>query len=201
MATQILIIDDEPANVRVLSMLLESDGYEVLAAYNGEEGLSVFEENAPHIVMTDIRMPGIDGIEVLRRIKKSDPDTEVIIITGHGDIDSAVEALQHGASDFINKPVRDEALGVALKRAEEKIAIRARLEAYTSDLETMVTIATEEFQRKSNFQEKLIQSSEDAIIATDETWGVVIYNPGAKRIFGYTKTEVSRSDVRHLYPP
>jgi PAS domain S-box-containing protein len=200
MATKILIIDDEPANVRALTMLLESDGYEVLDAYDGEEGLAVFEANAPQIVLTDIRMPGIDGIEVLRRIKMANADTEVIIITGHGDIDSAVEALQHGASDFINKPVRDEALDVALKRAEEKIAIRARLEAYTNDLETMVTIATEEFQRKSNFQEKLIQSSEDAIIATDENWGVVIYNPGARRIFGYTKAEVSRSDVRQIYP-
>jgi two-component system, NtrC family, sensor kinase len=199
---KILIIDDEEANVRVLSMSLRSDGYDVVTAYSGEEGVEVFKKESPGIVLTDIRMPGIDGLEVLRQIKKTDSDTEVIIITGHGDIDSAIEALQKGASDFINKPIKDEVLSISLKRAEEKLNIRRQLKAYTDDLEGMVKIATEEFQKKSNFQAKLIRSSHDGIVATDEDWKIVLFNPGAEKIFGYSRSEaIDKMDIRTLYSP
>jgi len=197
---KILIIDDEPAIVRVLSMSLKADGYTVFGAHSGEEGLDVFAKERPDIVLTDIRMPGIDGLEVLHRIKAQSEDTEVIIITGHGDIDSAIDALQFGASDFINKPVRDESLAIALKRAIEKITIRRRLASYTHDLEDMVEEATQEIRRQAAFQSNLIRSSNDAIVATDEKWRIVIYNPAAKRIFGYTRDEVLEHDVHEIFP-
>ncbi|MCK4534889.1 MAG: response regulator, partial [Syntrophobacterales bacterium] len=98
--SKLLLIDDEKAIVRVLSISLKSDGYDVITAYGGEEGLNMFRRESPDIVLTDIKMPGVDGIEVLKRIKDLDPDTEVIIITGHGDMHLAIEALQLGASDF-----------------------------------------------------------------------------------------------------
>ncbi|MFC1516760.1 response regulator, partial [Thermodesulfobacteriota bacterium] len=113
---KILLIDDEEGNVRVLSMSLRSDGYDVATAFSGEEGLEVFNNESPDIVLTDLKMPGVSGLEVLKKVKEDSPETEVIIITGHGDIDSAIEALQYGASDFINKPIRDEGLTIALKR-------------------------------------------------------------------------------------
>ena len=119
MNTKILLIDDEEVNVRVLGMTLKADGYEVVSAYSGEEGLDVFKKERPPIVLTDIKMPGMDGLEVLKRIKELDEDTEVIIVTGHGDRDAAITALQYGASDFINKPIQKEALDAALARAEE----------------------------------------------------------------------------------
>jgi PAS domain S-box-containing protein len=202
MKPKILLIDDEEAIIRVLSMSLRSDGYEVITANNGRDALRLFEMESPPIVLTDIRMPGMDGLELLRQIKRLRSGAEVIIITGHGDLDAAIEALQCGASDFINKPVRHEALSVALARAEEKLAIRRQLHDYTYDLENMVKIATEEFERKSNFQAKLIQSSNDGIIATDDEWKIVIFNPGAEKIFGYSRSEMIRkTDARNLYPP
>jgi PAS domain S-box-containing protein len=188
--TRILLIDDEPDTLRVLSRSLHADGYDVATALNGGEGLKEFERRSVEIVITDIKMTGMDGIEVLRRIKDQAPDTEVIIITGHGDIDSAVEALHFGASDFINKPVRDEALTIALKRARDKIDIRRRLQEYTQDLEEKIRAATTELRRRSNFQAKLIRSSNDGIVATDEQLKIVIFNPGAERIFGYLQEEV-----------
>ena len=149
---KILLIDDEEDIVRVLSMSLKSDGYDVVSALSGKEGLDVFKKESPDIILTDIKMPGMDGIEVLKKVKEINSETEVIIITGHGDIDTAIEALHYGASDFINKPVRDEALSIALHRAKDKIDIRLKLKEYTDDLENMVKLATEEVKRKSDFQ-------------------------------------------------
>lgn len=188
--SKILLIDDEEANVRVLSMSLRSDGHEVVSALSGEEGLEIFSREAPELVLTDIKMPGMDGIEVLQKIKQYQPEAEVIIITGHGDIDNAIEALKFGASDFINKPIRDEVLAVAIQRAQEKLAIKRQLKEYTENLEFKVQQATQEVQRKSNFLAKLIRSSNDGIIATDQDLTIVIYNPGAERIFGYGRDEV-----------
>ena len=199
--TKILLIDDEVDIVRVLSISLRSDGYDVVTAYSGEEGLEVFNKESPNVVLTDIKMPGMDGLEVLRKVKELNPESEVIIITGHGDIDSAIEALQYGASDFVNKPIRDEALSIALNRAKEKLDLRRKLKEYTDDLENMVQIATEEIRRKSNFQTKLIISSNDGIVATDERWKISIFNPGAEKIFGYSRSEViGKMDVNNLYP-
>jgi len=199
--SKLLIIDDEEGIRKLLALSLESDGYEVSTAANGEEGIEIFKSESPAVVLTDIKMPGIDGIEVLKQVKELSPETEVIMITGHGDMDLAIEALKLEASDFLNKPIKDEALSVALRRAEERISIKHRLKAYTEDLENMVKIATEEVKRRAEFQNKLITSSNDAIIATDELGDIVIYNRGAERIFGYPRVEVIRKmNIDGLYP-
>ncbi|MGW8303666.1 MAG: response regulator, partial [Desulfobacterales bacterium] len=198
---KLLLIDDEPDILRVLSMSLKADGYHVVTAENGSEGIAAFEKEKPNIVLTDIKMPGMNGIEVLKKIKTLNADTEVIIITGHGDIENAIEALKHGASDFINKPVRDEALAIALGRAREKFDIRQQLKEYTIDLEKKVNDATRELRRRSNFQIKLIRSSNDGIIATGEDLKIVIYNPIAREIFGYTPAEtINKMQAADLFP-
>ncbi len=201
-ANKILIVDDEEIIVKLLSMSLRSDGYEIVTAYSGEQGLEVFKAESPDIVVTDIKMPGMDGLELLKNIKKIDSEKEVIIVTGHGDIDSTITALQYGASDFINKPVRDEALAIALERAKAKIAIRAKLKEYTENLEIKVAEATEEIRRKSNFQRLLIKSSHDAIVAFDHDWKVVVYNPEAARMFGEAAKDVrNKMTIDDLYTP
>jgi two-component system NtrC family sensor kinase len=198
---KLLLIDDEPDILRVLSMSLKADGYEVVSAQNGAEGIAAFEKEKPDIVITDIKMPGMDGIEVLKKVKDLNADTEVIIITGHGDIENAIEALKHGASDFINKPVRDEALAIALSRAREKFDIKQQLKAYTTDLEKKVAAATQELRRRSNFQINLIRSSNDGIVATDKDLKIVIFNPTARKIFGYTPSEtINKMQATALFP-
>ncbi len=199
--SKILVIDDEESNVRLLAMSLRSDGYEVETALSGEQGLAVFKETSPDLVLTDIKMPGMDGIEVLQKIKAMDPSAEVIIITGHGDIDNAIEALKFGASDFINKPVRDKVLAVAIERAKEKRAIKRQLQAYTDNLEQRVATATREIIRQSNFLASLIRSSYEGIIATDQDLSVVVFNPGAEKIFGFTSAEmVHKRKITDLLP-
>jgi CheY-like chemotaxis protein len=120
---KILVIDDEKPTLSMFKLFLTAYGYEVITAENGEQGVALFKENLPEIVFTDIRMPGIDGLEVLRQIRGVNKSSQVIIITGHGDMEKALEALDLDASDFINKPVERKALNSALARAE----IRAKL--------------------------------------------------------------------------
>ncbi|MCK5202550.1 MAG: response regulator, partial [Desulfobacterales bacterium] len=198
---KLLLIDDEPDILRVLTVSLKADGYDVVSAQNGPEGIAAFEKEKPDIVITDVKMPGMDGIEVLKKVKNLNADTEVIIITGHGDIENAIEALKHGASDFINKPVRDEALAIALARAREKFDIRQQLREHTTDLERKVDAATRELRRRSNFQINLIRSSNDGIVATDKNLKIVIFNPTARNIFGYTPSEtINKMQATELFP-
>jgi anti-anti-sigma factor len=118
---KILVIDDEKATLSMFRLMLKAYGYTVFLAENGAEGLDIANREKPQIVFTDIKMPGMDGFEVLKHLKKNDPKTEVIVMTGHGDMDLAVKALNLDATDFINKPIQRNALNSALNRANDRI--------------------------------------------------------------------------------
>ena len=135
MEQTILLVDDEPDLRDVLEIYLTDLGYTVYTAESGEAALRAFHRTVPSIVLSDIKMPGIDGIELLRRIKAESPATEVIMITGHGDMDLAIDSLKLEATDFITKPINDDMLAVALRRAEERIEMRQQLKGYTDNLE------------------------------------------------------------------
>ena len=117
----VLVIDDEAATLTMFRLFLNAYGYTVLTAENGESGLQMVRDHHPGIVFTDLKMPGMDGFAVLREIKKTLPDTEVIVITGHGDMDHVMRALNLDATDFINKPIGRSALDAALQRAEARL--------------------------------------------------------------------------------
>ena len=119
----ILVIDDEIPTLTMFRLFLGAYGHTVFTAASGEEGLEVFAREHPALVITDIRMPQMQGIEVLRRIKEIAPQTEVIVITGHGDMDLAIQALNLDATDFLNKPIQRQALDQALKRADERMRL------------------------------------------------------------------------------
>ncbi|WP_419785446.1 response regulator [Pseudodesulfovibrio sp.] len=120
---KVLVIDDEQPTLKMFTLLLSAYGYNIVTAENGREGLEAFKRESPGLVLTDIKMPVMDGIEVLKAIKKINPQTEVIVITGHGDMDLAIQALNLDATDFINKPLRRNDLELALRRASQRLAI------------------------------------------------------------------------------
>ena len=138
MTQKILLVDDEEGIRKVLDISLSDSGFKVFTAESGKEALDIFRKMRPPIVLTDIKMPGMDGIELLQKIKEESPDTEVIMITGHGDMKLAIRSLKYDATDFITKPINDDALEIALKRANEKITLRAKLKEYTENLELLV---------------------------------------------------------------
>ena len=119
--TQILIIDDEKPTLQMLRLYLEVCGHEVLTASDETSGLAAFRQHRPPIVLTDIKMPGRDGFAVLRRIKTLAPETQVIVITGHGDRDLARQAYDLDACAFFNKPLDTEALEAEIKRIETRL--------------------------------------------------------------------------------
>lgn len=124
--TTILIIDDEQPTLQMLTLYLEACGHQVLSAENEVQGLEVFRRLNPAVVLTDIKMPGKDGFDVLRQVKAISPQTEVIVITGHGDKDLARQALDLKASAFFNKPLDTEALDETIKEIEQRMALRQK---------------------------------------------------------------------------
>ncbi|MGB5750848.1 MAG: sigma-54 dependent transcriptional regulator [Desulfobacterales bacterium] len=117
MFPSILIVDDEPSILQTLSGLLADEGFEVTTAANGYEALKIIDAESPDLVLLDIWMPGIDGIETLKEIKKGNPTIQVIIITGHGTIETAVNATKLGAYDLIEKPLSIDKVIVAINNA------------------------------------------------------------------------------------
>ncbi|HJX16214.1 MAG TPA: response regulator, partial [Candidatus Deferrimicrobiaceae bacterium] len=108
MERRILFIDDDRAGREVALFNLRKAGYKVEVASDGTEGLAIFSPGKFDLVITDVKMPGISGIEVLRRIRKTSRDTPVLVITAFGNVDTAVEAMKEGAYDFIGKPFHRE---------------------------------------------------------------------------------------------
>jgi len=138
MSDTLLLVDDEEGIRKFLGLLLRDMGYSVETAANGDEALSLIQAARPDIVLTDIKMPGMDGIELLRRIKAISPEIEVVMISGHGDMELAIQSLQLEAADFVTKPVNDEILAAALRRVSEKLAMKRQIRSYTENLEEMV---------------------------------------------------------------
>jgi YesN/AraC family two-component response regulator len=118
---KILVIDDEKATLSMFRLFLDAYGYSVYTAENATEGLEIFRREKPAIVLTDIKMPGIDGLAILQQIKEIAPQTAVIVITGHGDTALAEQAAALHAVDFIHKPIKREALDAALEKAKAKL--------------------------------------------------------------------------------
>lgn len=123
-----LLVDDEVEFVQTLSERLQSRQINSSVAYDGEEALSVIEEDAPEVMVLDLKMPGIDGIEVLRRTKQDHPDTEIIILTGHGSEHERQRALELGAFAYLEKPVDIDVLAETMKKAYKKINLSKKSE-------------------------------------------------------------------------
>jgi len=134
----ILIVDDEADIREVLEIALADEGYGVLLAEDGQKALDIFRRERPPIVITDIKMPVMGGVELLKQVKQENSDTEVLIITGHGDMALTIASLKYGAMDFITKPVNVDILALSVSKAVEKIIARRQLVEYTQRLELLV---------------------------------------------------------------
>lgn len=113
---KILIVDDEPGTLEYMALMADRAGHEVRTALDGESGLRAFKEYKPDLIITDLQMPGLSGLEMLEAIRRENRRVIVIIVTGHGDERSATEALRLHANDYINKPVRPRQMDALLRK-------------------------------------------------------------------------------------
>ncbi|MFZ0449624.1 MAG: diguanylate cyclase [Desulfatiglandaceae bacterium] len=138
MKEKILVIDDEPEIRELLSEILQGEGFEVFGAADGVEGLELFHDIKPDLVITDVKMPRKDGLAVLKEVKEAKSDIDVIILTGHSDEATAIECLQSGAYDYLLKPVEDiEVLLIAVNRAIHKRNLELKNKDLLRQLEEM----------------------------------------------------------------
>lgn len=132
----ILIVDDEALIRTLFTRILQRAGYRPVSAEDGAAGLSAFRANRPDLVLLDLRMPGADGLEVLRAMVEESPETPVVVVSGAGTLGDAVEALRRGAWDFVVKPMVDpELLAGSIERALEKADLRRQNQEYRAHLE------------------------------------------------------------------
>lgn len=184
MTNKLLVVDDEEGIREVLRITLTDAGYEVLTAENGFAGLGMVKTHKPDIVLTDIRMPGMDGMALLKSVKQLFPEIEVIMITGYGDANLAIESLKTGAVDFISKPVNQDVLDIALKRANDRILTREKLADHTRNLEILVAEKTRKLAESEKRYVQLFNESPAYITILDEHYRIVESNNRFKDQFG-----------------
>jgi len=117
---KILIVDDDLSMLKMLSTFFEKAGYEVLQQHSGLQALSMLEADQFDVVITDLMLDGVSGFDILQKTKQYSPHTEVVVITGHSSIDSAVRAMREGAFDYITKPIALEELSIVIEKAYER---------------------------------------------------------------------------------
>jgi len=187
MPAKILLVDDEEGILRVLKIFLQDAGYEVFTADDGKIAAQKTDQTRFDIVLTDIRMPGLDGISLLKHIKKQSPDTEVIMLTGHGDFKLAIESLKLDAVDFISKPIDNDALYIALKRANDRIDNRKKILQYTQNLEVLVKEKTRKLADSEKKYIQLFNESPGYLTIQDKDLTILETNRIFKKDFEYKK--------------
>jgi response regulator RpfG family c-di-GMP phosphodiesterase len=143
---RVLIVDDDAQVREVLRQIFVEAGFQPLLAGDGREALTVFDATRPPLVVSDVKMPAMDGVTMLRGIRGADPDTAVVMLTGAPEIKTAIDCLKLGAFDFILKPVNPDQLLIAVERALERRDLLVERRHYQTLLETRVEEATRELQ-------------------------------------------------------
>ena len=133
----VLIVDDEPSNVASLARVFEREGFHVLSAVDGKDGLEQLRRQRVHVVLTDLMMPGVSGIDLLKNARTVAPEADVILMTAYGTVETAVEAMKEGAYDFVTKPLKRVHVVRSVKRALEKQALVLENRDLRAKLETM----------------------------------------------------------------
>ena len=166
----VLIIDDEVDMCDMLSHVLNQAGFITYAAHDGNTGLEIFNEKLPSVVILDLRMPGMNGMDVLKQIKHTGSETPVIIITAHGQIQSAVEAIKHGAYNYFNKPFDNEEVVLTVEKALEERAMRQEIRM----LKTQLSFAMPLYEQMGNSAE-IAKVNESVACVAPTNFTVVIY--------------------------
>jgi len=181
---KVLILEDDESARNMLVRVIKKEGYNVLSAENGRIGMEIFAKEKPEIIVSDLKMPQMSGLEVLKEVKKIAPRTQFILMTAFGDTDTAIETLREGALDYIKKPIDLDVLTLALGRAKEKVDQENKLYAFYPHI---LLAEDDEIAR-----ERLIT------ILKKEDWVVFGANDGeeAVKYFKENKIDIFLTDIK-----
>lgn len=206
MKTRILVLDDEKYVVDVIVTHLSGEGYECVGETDPADALEALKDRSISLLLTDLKMPEMHGIEVVQRAKDIAPDLAIVVLTGLGDVTTAIESMRAGADDYIVKPFNLAEIAVSVSRALDKRSLRIENQAYQESLENRVNEATQdlesvnrELRETKEYLESLLHSTFDAILSTDADNVVEFVNAGAERMFGYARDELMGASVAMLY--
>jgi DNA-binding NtrC family response regulator len=123
----VLILDDEKRFTEELTEFLESSGFQAFEAHTGAQGLAILKKQSIDLLILDVRLPGVDGLDILKDVKVKYPNTEVIVVSGHGDMDTVIKAMRLGAMDYLRKPFRHIDIRIAIERTEKFLLLQRRV--------------------------------------------------------------------------
>ena len=184
----VLLVDDEEKITELLSYSLRKESYEIISAKSGQQALAVMNDKEIEILVTDIRMPGMDGLALTRRVRVEYPNVQIIIMSAHGELDSAVEALKLGAVDFLQKPLDAKVLQISLNSSAEKWHLRNAL-----------NIAQRELEAEKELLAVTLNSIGDGVIATDLKGQVTLINGIAEELTGWSKEKAFTKPLSEVF--
>ncbi|HWP92839.1 MAG TPA: response regulator [Thermodesulfobacteriota bacterium] len=181
---RVLVVDDENLILKIISDILLKEGYEVKTAFNCEKALQLLREYSFHVVLTDIRMPEKNGIDLLEDVRNFNPDIPVIIMTGYASLVTAVEAVRHGAFDYLTKPLDYNKLKGIIKHAVEKYELVAENKRLLRELKELNANLELKVRERNRDLENILSSTHESIITTDKDLVIRSGNPKTQEIFG-----------------
>ncbi|HHP7233299.1 MAG TPA: response regulator [Desulfobacterales bacterium] len=195
-ALDVLVVDDEEGIREGSQRILKRIGFEVQTAERGDQALKIVEQRHPAIVLLDLKMPGLDGMEVLGRIKNIDAEIQVIVITGYATVETAIEAMKEGAYDFIPKPFEPDQLRIVVNRAAEKI----RLTREAAQLERERARTLSDLGAEKSRVRTIVESLPDGVLVTNAAGRVVLVNPACRRMLNLDSKAGSGEPVEDTIP-
>lgn len=198
----ILVVDDMQSALFLSEGILQDEGYHAEIAQNGQEALGKFKQKHFDVVVADLHMPGMDGIELLNNIKKQDIKTLVIIMTARPGIDSAIMAFRHGAYDYITKPIDPDTIINTIQRGWEKHNIETNTDKLLKRLHGLRQQIIDEntsLTKENDLINNVIDASSDVIVATDEHAVIRLINRTASQLLGCKKEELMGKTVDKLF--
>ena len=180
---RVLVIEDDETARKQMAKAIRKEGYEVLAAEDGRAGVDIFEKEHPEIVITDLKMPGLGGLEVMQTVKRLSPNVPVVLITAFGGVDAAILALREGVLDYLTKPLDLDQLTLVLGRASEKVREFKEIDSFP----TLLLADDDEKTRKRL-----------AKVLDHESWRVIQAGNGREAVdaFDRTKIDVAILDIK-----
>ena len=177
-ALKVLLVDDEPKVIDTLIYALRNRPYHLRSASSGKEALAKFADEAADILVTDIRMPGMNGLELINKVLAKYPDVQVVVVSAYGEIDIVIEAMKIGALDFLQKPVAPGVIQMSIASAAEKWQLRHQLR-----------LSNELLAKENELLSVTLRSIGDGVITTDVDGNITLINRIAEQLTGWTHEE------------